>query len=68
MMQLILAIDQGTTVHTVVLFDETFSVVSRGYAEVPPGIRARAGVETEIQLICGIPSWLPFVRRLRLPA
>ncbi len=32
---LILAIDQGTTGSTVVLFDETFSVVSRGYAEVP---------------------------------
>lgn len=32
---LILAIDQGTTGSTVVLFDDAFCVVSRGYAEVP---------------------------------
>ncbi|MBU1069126.1 glycerol kinase GlpK [Myxococcota bacterium] len=31
---LILAIDQGTTGSTVVVFDESFSVLSRGYAEV----------------------------------
>ena len=50
---MILAIDQGTTGTTALLFDESFTVLGRGYREIPQSYPAAGWVEHDPEAIWG---------------